>query len=70
MTFAQAQALFDKTEDYESHSDIVVAVRAGAADLIGGNVSDSVTKKTIALDASGRIADKGNLSFCVMKKRK
>jgi spore germination cell wall hydrolase CwlJ-like protein len=68
MTFAEAQALFDKTADYDSHSDIVVAVRAGAAEVIGGNVSDSVTRKTIALDASGKIADKKNLSFVVMKK--
>jgi hypothetical protein len=68
MTFAQAQALFDKTEDYESHSDVVVAVRVGEADLIGGNVSDSVTKKTIALDAKGKVRDKQNLSFVVMKK--
>jgi spore germination cell wall hydrolase CwlJ-like protein len=68
MTFEQAQALFDKKTDYESHSDIVVAVRAGEADLIGGNVSDSVTKKTLKLDAKGRLRDKKNLSFVVMKK--
>ena len=67
MTFAQAQALFDETGDYESHSDIVVAVRAGEADLIGGNVSDSVTMKTLKLDSKGRIQDKKNLSFVVMK---
>ena len=67
MTFDQAQALFDRKDHYESHSDIVVAVRSGEADLIGGNVSNSVTKKTIALDAKGKIRDK-NLSFVVMKK--
>jgi hypothetical protein len=60
--------LFDKKEDYESHSDIVVAVRPGEADLIGGNVSDSVTRKTIALHPDGRIKDKKNRSFVVMKK--
>jgi spore germination cell wall hydrolase CwlJ-like protein len=68
MTFDQAQALYDRTDDYESHSDIVVEVRAGAADVIGGNVSDSVTRKTLQLDAKGRIRDKKNLSFVVMKK--
>jgi len=68
MTFEQAQALFDKKTDYESHSDIVVEVRGGEADLIGGNVSDSVTKKTLKLDAKGRLRDKKNLSFVVMKK--
>lgn len=68
MTFAEAQALFDMTDDYESHSDIVVAIRVGEADLIGGNVSDSVTMKTLKLDSKGRIQDKKNLSFVVMKK--
>jgi spore germination cell wall hydrolase CwlJ-like protein len=68
MTFDEAQSLFDKTEDYESHSDIVVAVRPGEADVIGGNVRDSVTKKTLPLDAKGKISDKKNLSFVVMKK--
>ncbi|MBR0810254.1 DUF2272 domain-containing protein [Bradyrhizobium diazoefficiens] len=69
MSFDEAQALFDRTDDYESHSDIVVAVRPGEADLIGGNVSDSVTKKTIALDTKGKVKDRQNLSFVVMKKR-
>jgi spore germination cell wall hydrolase CwlJ-like protein len=68
MTFAQAQALYDRTDDYESHSDVVVAVRDGEADVIGGNVSDSVTMKTIPLDSRGKVADKKNLSFVVMKK--
>ena len=40
MTHAQAQTFFDATEDYESHTDIVVAVRSGKADVIGGNVSE------------------------------
>ncbi|UEM17382.1 DUF2272 domain-containing protein [Bradyrhizobium barranii subsp. barranii] len=68
MSFDQAQALFDKHEDYESHSDVVVAVRAGVAELIGGNVSDSVTKRTIALDRRGKVSDKRSLAFVVMKK--
>jgi spore germination cell wall hydrolase CwlJ-like protein len=69
MTFAQAQALFDRQDDYESHSDIVVAVKAGAADVIGGNVSNSVTKKTLKLDGRGKLADRGSLAFVVMKKK-
>jgi hypothetical protein len=68
MSFEEAQALFDKKVDYESHSDIVVAVRAGEADLIGGNVGDSVTMKKLTLNASGKIRDKKNRSFVVMKK--
>jgi spore germination cell wall hydrolase CwlJ-like protein len=68
MTFSQAQALFDRQDDYESHSDLVVAVRAGVADLLGGNVSDSVTKRTIALNPQGKVADTASLAFVVMKK--
>lgn len=70
MTHAQAQPFFDVTEDYESHTDIVVAVRPGKADVIGGNVSDSVTMKTVNLDASGKLVDTSNPWFVVMKKRK
>jgi hypothetical protein len=44
-----------ETGDYASHTDIVVAVRPGEIDVIGGNVSDSVTLQTIRTDAQGRI---------------
>jgi hypothetical protein len=68
MTFAQAQALFDRHDDYEGHSDVVVAVKAGVAELIGGNVSNTVMRRTIALDRRGKVADKASLAFVVMKK--
>lgn len=48
---------------FPSHADIVVAVRAGECDSIGGNVSNrfrgggSVTRSTWRLDARGAIAD-------------
>jgi spore germination cell wall hydrolase CwlJ-like protein len=70
MTFAQAQLLFDRKDDYDSHCDVVVAVEGGTAKLVGGNVSDSVTMKAIALDATGKIAEKENLSFVVLKRNK
>lgn len=69
MTFEKAQALFNRKGAYESHCDVVVAVRPGEADVIGGNVSDSVTMKRIPLDAKGRIRKKKNFSFVVMKKK-
>ena len=63
----QVLAYFDKTTKYDSHTDIVVAVRPGEIDVIGGNVSDSVTKKTVGVDASGKITDKAHYCFVVMK---
>lgn len=66
---AAALKYFDRTSSYQSHSDIVVAVRPGECDVIGGNVRDSVTKKTLALNATGQLADKVHPWFVVMKKR-
>jgi hypothetical protein len=40
-----------------SHSDIVVAVRDGETDVIGGNVKQAVTRTTYKLDTQGRIRD-------------
>ena len=44
---------------FESHCDIVVAKRATAIDVIGGNVSDSVTRATITL-VNGRVPSTNN----------
>lgn len=57
-----------------SHVDIVVAVRAGQCDSIGGNVSDaspggSVTKSTWRLDGSGHIADPRKSWIGIVKTR-
>jgi hypothetical protein len=38
---------------YKSHTDLVVAVRSGEIDIVGGNVSDSVTKRTLSLNDAG-----------------
>lgn len=40
-----------------SHSDIVVAVRPGEADVIGGNVKQAVTRTTYKLDTQGHLRD-------------
>jgi hypothetical protein len=69
MTFDKAQAFFDKTSPYESHTDIVVAVRTGEIDVIGGNVRDSVTRKTLPLTASGQVADRSHPWFVVLRRR-
>lgn len=69
LTSAKVLAYFDRTGSYESHTDIVVAKRAGEIDVIGGNVRDSVTKKTLAIDSNGLLADTSFYWFVVMKKR-
>jgi hypothetical protein len=69
MTFEKAQAFFDKTSPYESHTDIVVARRSGEIDVIGGNVRDSVTKKTLPLSSSGLLADRSHPWFVVLRHR-
>ena len=43
--------------DFKSHCDIVVAVRAGEIDVIGGNVGNSVTLKTLRTNTLGQIID-------------
>ncbi len=61
-TFTEARKELKKIRDktagsFCSHSDIVVAVRAGEADVIGGNVKQAVTRTTYKLDAKGCIRD-------------
>lgn len=58
---------YDTTRDYESHCDIVVATRPGKIEVIGGNVSQSVGKKTLDIDAQGRLIDKKYPWFVVIK---
>lgn len=69
VTFAQAQAYFDKTGNYPSHTDVVVARRPNEVDVIGANVLDSVTKKTVPLTAAGLIADQSHKWFVVLKRK-
>lgn len=51
---------------YPSHTDIVVEVRPHEIDVIGGNVKDSVSLKTLATDDKGLIVDKNQRWFVVM----
>jgi hypothetical protein len=69
MTAEKAAALFDSTRPYESHSDVVVAKRAWRIDVIGCNVLDSVTKKTLRIDSQGHISDDQHFWFAVLKRR-
>jgi len=69
VSFVKAQAYFDKTGSYKSHTDIVVARRAQEIDVIGCNVRDSVTIKTIPLTPSGHIADRDHKWFVVLRRK-
>lgn len=51
---------------YSSHTDLVVAVRPHEIDVIGGNVQDSVSKKTLRTDDKGFLIDKNHRWFVVM----
>ena len=51
---------------YPSHTDLVAAVRPNEIDVIGGNVKDSVTKKTLRTDNSGFLVDQQYRWFVVM----
>ena len=57
---------YDTPAPYQSHTDLVVDVRDGEIDVIGGNVSDSVTKKTLAIDSEGRLIDESQDWFVVL----
>ena len=69
MTQARARGLFDATQGYASHTDLVVARRPGEIDVLGANVADSVTLKTVPLNAAGRISDNQHFWFVVLKAR-
>jgi hypothetical protein len=65
----KAAKLFDATATYESHSDVVVAKRGGEIDVIGCNVMDSVTKKTLKINPDGHIEDDVHFWFAILKRR-
>lgn len=69
MTQDKANRLFDSASSYKSHTDVVVAVRTDEIDVIGANVMDSVTKKTLKLDANGQIDDPTHFWFVLLKAR-
>lgn len=46
---------YDTTGAYKSHTDVVVAIKNGYAETIGGNVSNSVSMTKIPLTSDGKI---------------
>lgn len=53
--FADEVTSFERLRRGAYHCDIVVQVRSGELDAIGGNVLDSVSLTHVALDAEGRL---------------
>lgn len=69
MTQKKAHALFDATSSYDSHTDVVVARSGNELQVIGCNVIDSVTRKTLKLGPDGHILDDQHFWFAVLKRR-
>jgi hypothetical protein len=58
--------------NYAGHCDIVSGVRPSEVDIIGGNVGDSVSKRTLALNEGGflqSVRGDGEVLFGLMKCR-
>ncbi len=69
LTSQQAATRFDSTKKYNSHCDVVVEVRDNEIDVIGFNVKNSVTLKTLRLSQHGHIDDQEHLWFAVLKRQ-
>ncbi len=48
-------------EPFTSHGDVVVSARPGRAEIIGGNLADTVMRRSLVLDGEGRLADTSQL---------
>jgi hypothetical protein len=53
VTWDRAEAV----DPFTSHGDIVVSATDDAAGIIGGNLADTVLRRTLRLDGAGRLAD-------------
>lgn len=57
------------SNNYESHSDIVIAKENNILKVIGGNVENSVSIKHIIIDDDGYLIDKQKKWFVILKNR-
>lgn len=46
-----------RIDPFTSHGDIVVRVADNAAEIVGGNLADTVQRRRLALDADGHLRD-------------
>jgi hypothetical protein len=56
-----------KNGEYLSHADIVVSIANDSMDVIGGNVENSVTRRTLALNPDGTIDTSQYPAFVVIE---
>jgi len=54
-----------KGGEYSGHCDIVVAVNSGDVEIIGGNVSQSVTRSHLAINGQGCLKPSGNTKYLI-----
>jgi len=69
----QTGVTYDTTSPYLSHSDMVIGIKDGFADTVGGNVSNSVKITKVPLTADGKIDNSkvhGEKYFVVVKNNK
>lgn len=69
----QAGVGYDTTGNYKSHVDVVVGVKDGYAETIGGNISNSVSMTKVPITPDGKIDKKsgvGSRYFVVIKNNK
>lgn len=59
----QSGVNYDTTGNYMSHCDLIVKKNDDSLEVIGGNVGDSVSKKILALDKFGNLADRNHKWF-------
>ncbi|MGZ7459956.1 DUF2272 domain-containing protein [Pseudomonas sp. Ma2-10] len=65
--WVSARGRFDLDDNYDSHTDVVVEVRPGEMDVIGANVENSVTMKTLTLSPEGHLIDTHYYWFATLK---
>ena len=68
----QSGVTYDTTDKYDGHCDIVVDVnrRKGYIEVIGGNVSDGVTKRVLKIDKKGYLDDNTADWLVIIKNKK
>lgn len=58
---------YNTTGRYRAHCDIVVATKLDEIDVIGGNVGESVSKKSYKVDSQGYLIDTSRSWFVVIQ---
>ena len=66
----QGGVTYDTKGAYKSHTDVVVKIKDGYADTIGGNVGDTVKVTKVPLTPDGKVDLKRSDYFVVIKNKK